>query len=111
MSLRYIEGSLRRINENSIGFKLINYIESGAGYINLKVLLDGEDVTEESSIKIGGQEERKVKPYMFVSSNYGDEVAVTISREKPIRKGPHKIKVECTIDMLGFYSTEFEGEV
>ena len=77
MSLDYVEGSLKRVDEDALEFKLINHVESGSGYIGVKVLLDGKDVTDKLTMKIGTQEARQVRPYMFVTSDYGDEVLVT----------------------------------
>lgn len=110
-SLNYVKDSLRRVSENVAEFELINHIESGSGYISVKVLLDGNDVTDKSTLKIGVQKARQVKPYMLVSSNYGDRVLLTIELDEPIKRDLHKVKVVCNVEMLGSYSAEFEGTV
>jgi len=111
MSLRYVENSFRRIDENTLEFKLVNNIESGSGYVDVKILLDGKDVTDKSTMKIGTQESRKVSQYMFVTSNYGDDVIVQIKLDEPIEKGVHNVKVICNVEMLGTYTAEFKGSV
>lgn len=111
VSLGYVKDSLRRVSDNVLEFKLVNHIESGSGYIGVKVLLDGEDVTDESTMKIGTQEARQVKPHMFVTSSYGDHVLLTIKLDEPIKRDLHKVRVTCNVDMLGSYSAEFEGTV
>lgn len=111
MSLDYVEGSLKRVDEDALEFKLINHVESGSGYIGVKVLLDGKDVTDKLTMKIGTQEARQVRPYMFVTSDYGDEVLVTIKLDEPIKRGPHKVKVVCNVEPLGSYTAEFEGTI
>ncbi|MFQ6095545.1 MAG: hypothetical protein ACE5NN_05330 [Candidatus Bathyarchaeia archaeon] len=110
-SLDYVKDSLKRVSENVLEFELINHIESGSGYIGVNVLLDGKDVTEKSTMKIGEQEARQVKPYMFVASSYGDRVLFTIELDEPIKHDLHKVKVLCDVEMLGSYSAEFEGTV
>jgi len=111
MSLRYVENSFRRIDENTLEFKLVNNIESGSGYVSVKILLDSKDVTDKSTMKIRTQESRKVSPYMFVTSNYGDDVIVQIKLDEPIEKGVHNVKVICNVEMLGTYTVEFKGSV
>ncbi len=107
-SLDYMKDSLRRVSENSLEFRLLNHIESGSGYINVKVLLDGDDVTDKSTMKIGTQEARQAKPYMYVTSYYNDQVLVTIELDEPIKRDLHKVEVTCYVEMLGSYSAEFE---
>lgn len=111
LSLGYVRDSLKSPNDSALEFKLKNLIDSGSGYIGVKVLLDGRDVTDRSTMKIGGQNATQVKPYMFVTSNYGDEVLVTIKLEGPKKRDLHKVNVICNVEMLGTYSTEFEGRV
>jgi len=111
MSLDYVEESLIRVNEKALEFKLVNHIASGSGYIQAKVLLDGEYVTEKSVMKIGTQEARQVKPGMFVTSYYGDPVLFTIGNDEPIAHGLHKVRVLCDVEMLGSYSADFEGTI
>ena len=111
MSLDYMKESLGRVNEKALEFKLVNHVASGSGYIRAKVLLDGEDVTEKSVMKIGTQEARKLKRDMFVTSYYGDSVLFTIRNDEPIAHGLHKVRVLCDVEMLGSYSAEFEGTI
>jgi hypothetical protein len=111
MSLDYVEESLIRVNEKTLEFKLVNHIASGSGYIQAKVLLDGEDVTEKSAMKIGTQEARQLKRDMFVTSYYGDQVLFTISSDEPIKRSLHKIKVVCDVETLGSYTAELEGTI
>jgi hypothetical protein len=111
MSLDYVKGSFRRVSENVLAFKLVNRIDSGSANINLKVLLDGEDVTGKSTMKIGGQETRRVKPSMHVTSYYNDLVLVTIELDGPVKRDLHKAKVTCSVEMLGSYSAEFEETI
>jgi len=111
MSLDYVKDTLRRVSQNALEFGLVNHIESGSGYVGVRVLLDGKDVTEKSTVKIGAQEVRQVKPQMFVTSYYGDGVLFTIKLDEPIRRDLHKLRVLCNVEMLGSYSAEFEGEI
>ena len=110
-SLDYVEDSLNRVDENTLEFKLINHVDSGSGYVGVRVFLDGEDVTDKSTMKIGTQKARQVRPYMFVTSDYGDQVLVTIKLDESIERGLHKVRVVCNVEMLGSYTAEFEGTV
>lgn len=110
-SLGYEKGSFRRVSENVLEFMLVNRIESGSGYINVKVLLDGDDVTGKSTMKIGAQEARRAKPYMYVNSYYNDRVLITIELDEPVKQDLHRVKVSCSVEMLGSYSAEFEAKV
>ena len=111
MSLDFVKGSFRRVGESALEFRLVNHVESGSAYVNVKVLLDGNDVTTKSSMKIGTQEERQVKPSLYVTSYYNDPVLMTIQLDEPVRRGLHKVEVTCYVEMLGSYSTEFEETV
>ncbi len=111
MSLDFVKGSFRRAGENVLEFKLVNHIESGSGSISVKVMLDGDDVTDKSTMKIGAQEARRVKPSMYVTSYYNDPVLMTIELDEPVKRDLHKVKVTCYVEMLGSYSAEFEETV
>jgi len=111
LSLDYVKGSFRRASENVLEFKLVNHVESGSGSISVKVLLDGNDVTDKSTMKIGTQEARSVKPSMYVTSYYNDPVLMTIELDEPVKRDLHKVKVTCYVEMLGSYSAEFEETV
>ena len=108
LSLDFVKGSFRRAGENVLEFKLVNHIESGSGSISVKVMLDGDDVTDKSTMKIGAQEARRVKPSMYVTSYYNDPVLMTIELDEPVKRDLHKVKVTCYVEMLGSYSAEFE---
>ena len=111
MSLDYVKDSLRRVSEKVLEFRLVNHVASGSGYVGGKVLLDGEDVTDKSTMKIGTQDARQVKRDMFVTSYYGDQVLFTISSDEPIKRSLHKIKVVCDVETLGSYTAELEGTI
>jgi len=110
-SLGYVKGSFRRVSENALEFKLVNHVESGSGSISVKVLLDGNDVTDRSTMKIGTQEARRVKPSMYVTSYYNDPVLVTVELDEPVKRDLHKVEVTCSVEMLGSFSAEFEETV
>lgn len=111
MSLDFVKGSFGRAGENVLEFKLVNHVGSGSGSISVKVLLDGDDVTDKSMMKIGTQEARRVKPSMYVTSYHNDPVLMTIELDEPVKRDLHKVKVTCYVEMLGSYSAEFEETV
>jgi len=111
MSLTYVKESFKRLNENTLQFKLINYVGSGSGGAGVRLLLDGRDVTERSIIKIGSQEARPMKPYMYGSGAYGDEILFTVKLETPIKPGLHKIRLVFDIGGGESFSAEFEGTI
>ena len=111
MSLTFIKESLKRLNENTFQFKLVNNVGSGSGGAGVRLLLDGRDVTERSTVKIGSQEAKPMKPYMYGSVAYGDEILFTIKLDTSIKPGLHKIQLVCDIGGGESFSAEFEGTV
>jgi len=111
MSLTYVKESLKKLNESTLQFKLVNYAGSGSGGAGVRLLLDERDVTERSTIKIGSQEARPMKPYMYGSVSYSDEILFTVKLDTPIKPGLHKIRLVCDIGVGVPFSTEFEGKV
>jgi len=111
MSLTFVKESLRKLDESTLQFMLKNYVGSGSGGAGVKLLLDEKDVTEGSTVKIGSQEARQMKPYMYGSVAYGDEILFTVKLDTPIKPGPHKIRLVCDIGGGETFSAEFEGTV
>lgn len=111
MSLIYLKKSLKRVDERTLQFKLVNGIDSGSADAGVTILLDGKDLTTRSTLRKGSGEFRPVKPFMYIISTYGDEFLITVKSNAPIELGPHKIEVICEIDNLGTFSAKFEGIV
>lgn len=109
MSVDYLRGSLRRVDEKTIQFRLVNRIGSGSADVGIKVLLDGKDSTAWSTITRGNEGARPVKPSMEISSNYGDEFLVKVRSNTQIEPGPHKVEVNFYIGYLGSFTAKFEG--
>jgi len=52
-----------------------------------------------------------MKPYMYGSVAYGDEILFTIKLDTSIKPGLHKIQLVCDIGGGESFSAEFEGTV
>jgi len=111
MSVIYLKESLKRVDERTLQFMLVNRVDSGSADVGVKILLDGRDLTTRSTLRRGSGEPRPVTPRMYITSTYGDEFLVTVGSDAPIKPGLHKIDVTCEIDYLGTFSTGFEGTV
>ncbi len=111
MSLPFVEGSLTRIDDKTLSFKLVNYVGTGSATVRIRVLMDGEDVTSKTKVRIGS-EERSITQPMVVYSSYGENIEFIISSDKPIPAGKHKFRVEISVEspIWTTITTEFEGE-
>jgi len=117
VAIPYVKGSLKNIDKDGDGvpdhiqFKLINHIGSGSVYVSrVQVLVNGEDVTENTTFKIGDSPPRPAKAPGYVSSNYGDEILVEIKHNGKIGPGRHKIKLAVE-SSFGPYVLEFEDTI
>jgi len=113
MSLRYVKGSMKNVDQDNDGtpdtltFKLINYIGTGSSYVTMKVIIDGKEYTDKASISIAGRDFVKIVPDMFVYSTYGDEITIKVDHGGQIELGKHKVVIEG--EVAGFHSSiEFE---
>ena len=113
--LSYKKGSMKNLDEDGDGvpdtlvFTLINSIGTGSAYVTIKVFVDGVEFTDKTLMSIAGEEFIKLKPDMYVSSTYGDEITFKILHKGEIKPGRHKVKLVGTID--GFEGKmEFEDK-
>lgn len=112
MSLPYVEGSLTRIDEKTISFKLVNYVGTGSATVRIKAFMNGKDVTRNTTARIG-TEERNIAQPLTVYATYGDEIEFIIRSDEPIPTGKHSFRIEIEIQapIWTTLTTEFEGEV
>ncbi len=117
MSISYVKGSLKNVDKDNDGvadhlqFKLINYLGSGSASVSdIRVLVDGKDVTDKTTFKIGDKPPKPAKSLNYVTAYYGDEVLVEIKHDGEIKPGLHKIEVSAKIDWETF-NIEFEESV
>ncbi|MGQ9513998.1 MAG: hypothetical protein ACUVTL_02960 [Thermoproteota archaeon] len=116
LAVVYEKGSMRNVDKDGDGkndhLQLIIVNRAGSGGIkaDLKVFVDDIDVTELASLSIAGNPPLKIKPSMYISSNYGDRVVLEIKHDGKIGPGTHKVKIQATVDWQTF-TQEMEDRV
>lgn len=112
MSVPYVDGSFRIVDEKTVEFKVKNMVESGSASISPKIFFDGKDVTERAEMKIGEGSFRKVEPRMEIYTSYGDVVTIRVALEEPVKPGPHDVKIQIKVEwpLWTTFTTEFKVE-
>jgi len=101
---------MKNTDKNHLQFAIMNNVESGSASIGAKLLVDGVDYTEKTTIKIENQRPQKLGTYVYISTRYGDKCIVEVDHEGKIKAGMHKVTL--TVDTpVGSYSAEFEDKV
>jgi len=103
MSINYVKGSLKNLDKDGDGvwdhveFKLVNQMGSGGVLVeNLKILIDGEDVTAKTYLTVGGGRGR-IKESMYVYSMLGEEITFEVEKEGGLSDEPHEICLKAKI--------------
>ncbi|MCD6444036.1 hypothetical protein J7L70_03415 [Candidatus Bathyarchaeota archaeon] len=114
--LPYVKGSMENVDLDEDGvketlvLKFQNRVGSGTASVDLRVSVDGVDYTEKSSIKIADGEPKPLKPNMYVTSYYGDEIAILINHGGEVKPGKHKVTLKISVNWET-YETTIEDEV
>jgi len=108
MSIAYEKGDMKNVDRDGDGknetlqLKMTNRAGSGSVTADLKIYVDGIDMTEASTIQIDERPPEKVKPSMYIYSNYGDAVLLEIKHNGKIGPGRHKVSFHATVDWQTF---------
>jgi hypothetical protein len=116
LSVIYEKGSMKNVDKDGDGkddhlqIAMINRAGSGGVTADLKVFVDGIDMTDSTTLSISGKPPQKIRPAMYVSANYGDRVVLEIKHDGKIGPGNHKVKLQATVDWQTF-TQEMEDRV
>ena len=78
MSIGYEKGNMKNIDKDGDGknetlyLKMTNRAGSGSVTADLRIYVDGIDMTEATTMQIAERPPEKVKPSMYLYSNFGD---------------------------------------
>jgi len=110
MSIAYEKGNMKNIDKDGDGkddtlqLKMTNKVGSGSVTADLKLYVDGMDMTDAATLQIAGRNPERVKPSMYLYSNYGDAILMEIRHDGKIGLGRHKVSLQATVDWEAFSS-------
>jgi hypothetical protein len=110
LSIAYEKGSMKNIDKDGDGkddtlqLRMINKVGSGSVTADLKLYVDGMDMTEATTLQIAERNPERVKPSMYLYSNYGDTVLMEIKHDGKIGLGHHKVSLQATVGWENFSS-------
>lgn len=108
MSVAYEKGSMKNIDKDGDGknetlqLKMTNRAGSGSVTADLKIYVDGVDMTEATTLQVDERTPENVKPSMYLYSNYGDTVILEIKHNGKIGTGHHKVSFQATVGWQTF---------
>ena len=108
MSIGYEKGNMKNIDKDGDGknetlyLKMTNRAGSGSVTADLRIYVDGIDMTEATTMQIAERPPEKVKPSMYLYSNFGDTVFLEIKHNGKIGPGHHKVSFQATVDWQTF---------
>lgn len=110
MSVIYEKGSMKNIDKDGDGkddtlqLRVTNRMGSGSVTADLKVYADGIEMTEATTLQIAERNPERVKPSMYLYSNYGDAILMEIKHDGKIGPGHHKVSLQATVGWETFSS-------
>jgi len=82
---------------DTLQLRLTNRVGSGSVTADLKLYVDGIDMTEATTLQIAERTPERVRPSMYLYSNFGDTIVMEIEHDGKIGPDHHKVSIQAKV--------------